>query len=73
MSTELGKILILLGAVLLCLGVLLTWVPATRLGKLPGDLNFSILGVRVYLPLATSVLLSVALTLLLWLAAWIRK
>jgi hypothetical protein len=73
MSTELGKILILLGAVLLCLGVLLTWLPASRLGKLPGDLNFSILGVRVYLPLATSVLLSVALTLLFWLGAWMRK
>ncbi len=73
MWAELGKTLILLGAVLLCLGVLLTWLPASRLGRLPGDLNFSILGVRVYLPLATSVLLSVALTLLFWLGAWIRK
>ena len=35
------------------------------LGRLPGDLSFEWGGARVYMPLATSILLSVVLTIIL--------
>lgn len=68
MIADLGKTLILLGAVLLGLGIVLSlagkvpWV-----GRLPGDLVIEREHVRFYFPLATCLLLSVALSILLWL------
>jgi len=41
--------------------------PWLRLGRLPGDLRFGRANFTIYLPLATSLLLSVLLTLILWL------
>ena len=62
---ELGKTLILLGGVLVVVGVLLTlggklpW-----LGRLPGDIIIQRDNFTFYFPLATSILLSVVLSLL---------
>lgn len=62
---ELGKTLILLGGVLVVVGVLLTlggklpW-----LGRLPGDIVIQRDNFTFYFPLATSILLSVVLSLL---------
>ena len=61
-----GRSVALLGIVLVIVGFLLATAPGIPwLGKLPGDLRFDWSGVRVHLPLTTSLLLSVALTLLL--------
>lgn len=46
-------------------GLLLQFAPPLRLGQLPGDLSFGGSSWRVYIPLGTSLLLSVVLTLLL--------
>jgi hypothetical protein len=61
------KLLILLGAILILVGV--AWLVGERfgLGRLPGDLKFEFGNVRIYLPLATSLVLSAILTLALWL------
>jgi hypothetical protein len=68
-----GRSLVLLGIVLVGLGLLLSAAPAIPwLGKLPGDLRFDWSGVRVHLPLTTSLLLSVVLSLLLQLLAKLR-
>ncbi len=62
---ELGKTLIVLGGVLVVVGVLLTlggklpW-----LGRLPGDIVIQRDNFTFYFPLATSILLSVVLSLL---------
>ena len=56
-----GKVLVVVGLCIAGLGVLiLLGVP---LGRLPGDLVYRRGGVTVYVPLATSVVLSVVLTL----------
>jgi hypothetical protein len=69
---ELGKLLIFAGGALLLVGILLTVAPRVPLiGRLPGDLSFERGGVRVYLPLATSFVLSIVLTILLNL--WLRR
>jgi hypothetical protein len=59
--------LIAAGAVLLVCGVLLILFPGLRIGRLPGDLSFRKGGVHIYLPLMTSLLISLVLSLLLWL------
>ena len=61
-----GRSFVLLGIVLVVVGFVLSTAPGIPwLGKLPGDLRFDWSGVRVYLPLTTSLLLSVALSVLL--------
>ncbi len=65
-----GKALVALGAVLALLGlglILAERFPGLRLGRLPGDLRLERGNFRFYFPLATSILLSLVLTLLLWL------
>lgn len=66
---ELGKLLILFGAVLLVMGLLLTLGPKLpgRLGRLPGDLIIRRDNFTLYFPLVTGLLLSVVLSLLFWL------
>jgi uncharacterized membrane-anchored protein len=61
-----GRSFVLLGIVLVVVGFVLSTAPSVPwLGKLPGDLRFEWSGFRIHLPLTTSLLLSVALSLLL--------
>jgi hypothetical protein len=63
----LGRSLLTVGLVLVLIGALLTWGPRLPwLGRLPGDFVLGGKDWRIYLPLGTSLLLSVALTLVLW-------
>lgn len=67
---DLGRLLIVLGIGLVVGGlVLIVGGKIPLLGQLPGDLSFQRDGVTVHLPLATMVLVSLVLTLLLNLAA----
>jgi len=62
----LGRLLIILGVVLALVGVGLTLGPRIPwLGRLPGDFSFGGPNWRVYIPLGTSILISVVLTILL--------
>jgi hypothetical protein len=64
----LGRLLIVVGLVLAGLGLLLTLggrIPG--LGRLPGDIVVERGSFRLYLPLATSLLLSLILTGVVWL------
>lgn len=60
-----GKLLLLVGAVVALAGLVFVVAAWFGLGRLPGDLSIRIGGVRIYLPLATSIVLSVLLTLVL--------
>ena len=62
----LGRMLVALGVVLVIAGLIFEFAPALRPGRLPGDLSFSSGNVRVYVPLGTSLVLSIVLTLVLW-------
>lgn len=68
MLPQLGKTLMVMGGVLVLFGALLMlsgkfpW-----LGRLPGDIHIRRENFSFYFPLATSLLLSVVLSLILWL------
>jgi len=71
---QLGRVLVLIGAVILIFGVLL--VLADRIpfiGRLPGDITIRGDGWTIYAPLATSIVLSVLLTAVLSLLAGMRR
>jgi hypothetical protein len=71
---QLGRALVLVGAVILGLGIVL--VVADRvpfIGRLPGDIRVGGDGWTLYAPLATSIVLSVLLTAVLSLVAWMRR
>lgn len=64
-----GRALIVLGALLLVLGVVVSLgerLPI-RFGRLPGDFVYRGKNTTFYFPLATSLLLSVVVSLVLWL------
>ncbi|MDX1661263.1 MAG: DUF2905 domain-containing protein [Gemmatimonadota bacterium] len=63
---DLARLLILFGAITLILGVILLAGPKIPfLGKLPGDILVQREGTTVFIPIATSLVLSVVLTILL--------
>jgi len=67
--TELGKVLLTLGGILVVAGALLLLAGRFNLplGRLPGDIAYHSKNTSFYFPLATSIVLSVILSLILWL------
>ena len=72
---DFGKVLILFGAVLLVAGIIFVLLGRTHLplGRLPGDFLYRGKNTTFYFPLATSVLLSVVLSVLLYVIGRLRK
>jgi len=66
--TNLAKLLIILGVIFILAGLLLTVLARLNLplGRLPGDILYRGKNTTFYFPLATSILLSVLLTLILY-------
>ena len=72
--SQFGRVLVLVGAVMLFLGVLLVVADRVPLiGRLPGDFTVRGNGWTLYAPVATSIVLSVLLTAVLSLVAWARR
>jgi hypothetical protein len=64
---DLGKMLIVLGGALVLIGVLLVVLGRVPgLGRLPGDIVVQRGNWTFYVPLATSLIVSLLLTLLFW-------
>jgi hypothetical protein len=69
--SDLGKLLIVCGVVLVVLGLVLTLAGKLPwLGRLPGDIVYTRDNVTFYFPIVTCVLVSVVLSLLLY---WLRR
>ncbi len=66
-----GRVLLVIGAGLFVLGLLLLLLGKLGLGRLPGDFVFRRDGTTIYLPLATSILISVILSLVLSFVVWL--
>jgi hypothetical protein len=62
---ETGRFLIIAGAVVVVIGVLFTVADKIPIGRLPGDIHFGNGRLKIYIPLATSILLSAVITIIL--------
>ncbi len=73
--TEIGKMLVGLGLLIVVVGVVFMLLGRTNLpiGRLPGDILYSGKHTTFYFPLATSILLSVVLSLLLYFVGRLRR
>ncbi|MDD2904066.1 MAG: DUF2905 domain-containing protein [Syntrophales bacterium] len=66
--SDLARLLMIAGAILLALGLVLWLGPKIPwLGKLPGDITYKRDNFTVYFPLGTCILLSVILSLIVYL------
>ncbi len=72
---EMGRILVLLGVVLVVIGgiVILLGRTGLPLGRLPGDFLYRGKNTTFYFPLASSILISVVLSIVLFLIGRLRR
>lgn len=73
---DVGRLLIILGGVLVVLGIL--FVLGSRfsffgLGHLPGDIRYKGRNTSFYFPLTTCILLSVVVTLIMWVISYFTR
>jgi hypothetical protein len=62
-----GRLLLLLGLVFALVGALIVVLgKLPYLGKLPGDIDIQRRGFSIYFPLTTCLLLSILVTILMW-------
>jgi hypothetical protein len=73
--TELGKLLLIVGSVIILIGAALLLAGRFNLplGRLPGDIVYRGKSTTVYFPLATCIVLSVVLSLILWLVSRFQR
>lgn len=62
-----GRWLILFGFVLIAMGIAWPWLAKLGLGRLPGYLRIEREGFGFYFPLTTSLIVSIVVSLLIWL------
>ena len=69
-----GRLLLVLGILLAVVGLALSFADRVPLlGRLPGDLSFGGSNWTVYIPIGTSILLSLLLTAAFSLVSWLRR
>jgi len=74
-AREFGKTLLIFGLVVAATGAILlagSKLPL-RIGRLPGDISYHGRHGTFYFPIVTCIVLSVVLTLLLWVVGLLRK
>ena len=61
------RLLIVIGTILVVAGLAWPWISRLGLGRLPGDIHIQRDGFNFYFPLTTSIVVSLVITLILWL------
>ena len=67
------RTLITIGIVLLVIGLLWPWLGKLPLGRLPGDIRIEKDGFVFYFPIVTGIVISVVISLVLWLVRALSK
>jgi hypothetical protein len=72
---EIGRALLILGAVIAAVGAFLYFSGRLpfRLGRLPGDVSWQGKHTTVYFPIVTCIVISVILTLIFWVIGQFRR
>jgi Protein of unknown function (DUF2905) len=66
-DTAMGRFLVIVGLAIVLIGLLWPWLSRLGLGCLPGDIHIQGERGSLFIPITTSVLVSIALSVLLWL------
>ena len=59
--------MIVLGILVLVAGIMWPWISKLPIGRLPGDIIIDKPGLKVYIPITTMILVSVIVSVILWL------
>ena len=70
---QFGKMLIVLGLIIATIGIFMLGLSKLGLFRLPGDIEFGGKNWRVFIPIASCIVISVILSLILWLLRNFRK
>jgi hypothetical protein len=70
---QIGKLILFFGLIIAAVGLIIILLGHLGLFKLPGDLQFSGKNWRVYIPLASCIIISIILTLILWLIIYLSR
>lgn len=70
---QFGKWLMAIGAAIIVIGLFVMLLGKIGFFRLPGDFSFGGRNWRIYFPLASSILLSILLTLILWLIHYFTR
>jgi hypothetical protein len=62
-----SRTLIILGLLMVAAGLLWPWLERIGLGRLPGDFTVKRDGLTLYAPIATCLIISIVVSLVLWL------
>lgn len=69
----LAKILIYAGAILLITGLVFLLLGKIGFFRLPGDIEMDGKNWRLFVPITSSIIISIVLTLILWLISFLRR
>lgn len=61
------RTLITVGITIVLIGLLWPWISKLPLGRLPGDIFIDRPGLKIYIPITTMLLVSLLISLVLWL------
>jgi Protein of unknown function (DUF2905) len=65
--TDIGRIIVVLGGVLVVVGLVFMLLGRVPIGRLPGDVVYRGKNSTVYFPIVTCIVISVVLSLIMWL------
>jgi len=72
-TQQIGKFLIITGILITLAGSVLMILGRTGLFKLPGDFVFSGKNWEIYSPVASSIVISIVLAIIIWIINYFRK
>jgi Protein of unknown function (DUF2905) len=76
MAFQFGKLLVILGIVIVAVGILLmagSRFPSLGVGKLPGDIAIKGKNWSFYFPIVTCFIISLVVTLIIWVVNFLTK
>ena len=69
-----GKILVVLGCIIVGVGILFMYSDKIPfVGRLPGDISIKKENFQVYVPITTSIIISIVLSLIIWVISFLSK
>jgi len=68
-----GKLIVITGVIISLIGVVIIFLEKIGLFKLPGDIEFGGRNWKVFFPIVSCIVISIVLTVILWIVNYFRK